>query len=126
MENKSLNVLFPKLRVFCDHVPDKIQNVIHAVSFVFFLKQIFNSQLVLASPETASDSDYAAILGVIGHEVRRKSFVTQKLRIMFALIRDQTFNNHMNFFMLSCSISTTGLATGIFCYCSLEQACALF
>ena len=31
--------------------------------------QIFNSKLVLASPETASDGDYAAILGVIGHEV---------------------------------------------------------
>ena len=39
MENKSLNVLFPKLRVFCDHVPDKIQNVIHAVSFVFLLNR---------------------------------------------------------------------------------------
>ncbi|CAL0313360.1 unnamed protein product [Lupinus luteus] len=31
---------------------------------------IFNSKLVLASPETATDADYAAILGVIGHEVR--------------------------------------------------------
>ncbi|RZB69495.1 Receptor-like protein 6, partial [Glycine soja] len=31
--------------------------------------QIFNSKLVLASPETATDADYAAILGVIiGHE----------------------------------------------------------
>ncbi|RZC49614.1 hypothetical protein C5167_018046 [Papaver somniferum] len=29
---------------------------------------IFNSGLVLASPETATDGDYAAILGVIGHE----------------------------------------------------------
>ncbi|PIA29507.1 hypothetical protein AQUCO_05900019v1 [Aquilegia coerulea] len=29
---------------------------------------IFNSKLVLASPETAPDADYAAILGVIGHE----------------------------------------------------------
>lgn len=31
--------------------------------------QLFNSKLVLASPETATDADYAAILGVIGHEV---------------------------------------------------------
>ena len=31
--------------------------------------QIFNSRLVLASPETATDADYAAIEGVIGHEV---------------------------------------------------------
>ncbi|KAE9607705.1 putative cytosol alanyl aminopeptidase [Lupinus albus] len=29
---------------------------------------IFDSKLVLASPETATDADYAAILGVIGHE----------------------------------------------------------
>ncbi|KZV31557.1 hypothetical protein F511_07408 [Dorcoceras hygrometricum] len=29
---------------------------------------IFNSKVVLASPETATDADYAAILGVIGHE----------------------------------------------------------
>lgn len=34
-----------------------------------FYFQIFNSKLVLASPETATDDDYAAILGVIGHEV---------------------------------------------------------
>ncbi|KAF5205752.1 Aminopeptidase n, partial [Thalictrum thalictroides] len=32
---------------------------------------IFNSKLVPASPETASDADYAAILGVIGHEYFR-------------------------------------------------------
>ncbi|CAI7800684.1 unnamed protein product [Closterium sp. NIES-53] len=31
---------------------------------------IFNSRLVLASPETATDGDYAAIEGVIAHEVR--------------------------------------------------------
>jgi hypothetical protein len=31
--------------------------------------QIFQSRLVLASPETATDGDYAAILGVVGHEV---------------------------------------------------------
>lgn len=35
----------------------------------FSTLQIFNSKLVLASPETATDADYAAILGVIGHEV---------------------------------------------------------
>lgn len=34
-----------------------------------FYFQIFNSKLVLASPETVTDDDYAAILGVIGHEV---------------------------------------------------------
>ena len=35
----------------------------------FVSKQIFQSRLVLASPETATDGDYAAILGVVGHEV---------------------------------------------------------
>jgi aminopeptidase N len=34
-------------------------------------EQIFQSRLVLASPETATDGDYAAILGVVGHEVHR-------------------------------------------------------
>ncbi|CAL5330165.1 unnamed protein product [Camellia sinensis] len=29
---------------------------------------IFNSKLVLASPETATNADYASIFGVIGHE----------------------------------------------------------
>ena len=40
----------------------------HETQYVLFC-QIFNSKLVLASPETATDADYAAILGVIGHEV---------------------------------------------------------
>lgn len=40
---------------------------IYIIFFSFY--QIFNSKLVLASPETATDADYAAILGVIGHEV---------------------------------------------------------
>ncbi len=31
---------------------------------------VFNSRLVLASPQTATDDDYAAIEGVIGHEAR--------------------------------------------------------
>ena len=34
-------------------------------------EQIFQSRLVLASPETATDGDYAAILGVVGHEVHK-------------------------------------------------------
>lgn len=37
----------------------------------FINKQIFQSRLVLASPETATDGDYAAILGVVGHEVHK-------------------------------------------------------
>ena len=30
--------------------------------------QVFNSRLVLASPETATDADYTAIEGVVAHE----------------------------------------------------------
>jgi hypothetical protein len=37
--------------------------------FIFYFLQLFNSKLVLASSETATDADHAAILGVIGHEV---------------------------------------------------------
>lgn len=44
-------------------------NLLETGSFFVLSQQIFNSKLVLASPETASDGDYAAILGVIGHEV---------------------------------------------------------
>lgn len=65
MENKSLNVT---LTCF-------IRNHL-LVNIIYFngnpwasTLQIFNSKLVLASPETATDADYAAILGVIGHEV---------------------------------------------------------
>lgn len=39
-----------------------------------FKLQIFNSKLVLALPEAATDGDYAAILGVIGHEVQISCF----------------------------------------------------
>ncbi|KAI8027581.1 Puromycin-sensitive aminopeptidase [Camellia lanceoleosa] len=39
---------------------------------------IFNSKLVLASPETATDADYASILGVIGHEVYHLSHKKQE------------------------------------------------
>jgi aminopeptidase N len=37
---------------------------------------IFNSRLVLASPETATDADYAAIEGVIGHESDMQGLVS--------------------------------------------------
>lgn len=43
---------------------------------LFFCRQIFNSKVVLASPETTTDGDYAAILGVIGHEVCRHRVIT--------------------------------------------------
>lgn len=63
MENKSLNVSY-----FTDLVVSYQQILEIFISLAMFF-QIFNSKLVLASPETATDLDYAAILGVIGHEV---------------------------------------------------------
>ncbi|KAM7494279.1 hypothetical protein LguiB_028888 [Lonicera macranthoides] len=41
-------------------------NIVAVPDFNMYV--LFNSKLVLASPETATDADYAAILGVIGHE----------------------------------------------------------
>ncbi|XP_023534337.1 puromycin-sensitive aminopeptidase-like [Cucurbita pepo subsp. pepo] len=65
---------------------------------------IFNSQLVLASPETASDSDYAAILGVIGHEyfhnwtgnrVTCRDWFQLSLKEGLTVFRDQEFSSDM-------------------------------
>lgn len=65
MENKSLNVIYS--------LSLSVTSFLCLLNFYVWLVsslQIFNSKLVLASPETATDADYAAILGVIGHEVR--------------------------------------------------------
>uniref|UniRef100_A0A0D9XAY8 Protein DETOXIFICATION n=1 Tax=Leersia perrieri TaxID=77586 RepID=A0A0D9XAY8_9ORYZ len=51
---------------------------------------IFQSRLVLASPETATDGDYAAILGVVGHEYFHNwtgNRMPAQWRILSALIR---------------------------------------
>ncbi|KAL7173713.1 hypothetical protein ACSBR2_033044 [Camellia fascicularis] len=40
------------------------------LSMTWISSIVFHSKLVLASPEIATDANYAAILGVIGHEVR--------------------------------------------------------
>ncbi|KAL5061796.1 hypothetical protein RYX36_023533 [Vicia faba] len=65
---------------------------------------IFNSKLVLASPETTSDADYAAILGVIGHEYFHNwtgNRVTCRDRFQLSLkegltvFRDQEFSSNM-------------------------------
>lgn len=53
--------LFPNIYLF----------IFLKICLIFLCQQLFNSKLVLASPETATDADYAAILGVIGHEVCR-------------------------------------------------------
>ncbi|CAN6586042.1 unnamed protein product [Malus baccata var. baccata] len=65
---------------------------------------IFNSRLVLASPETASDADYAAILGVIGHEyfhnwtgnrVTCRDWFQLSLKEGLTVFRDQEFSSDM-------------------------------
>ncbi|KAA0042746.1 puromycin-sensitive aminopeptidase [Cucumis melo var. makuwa] len=65
---------------------------------------IFNSKLVLASPLTASDSDYAAILGVIGHEyfhnwtgnrVTCRDWFQLSLKEGLTVFRDQEFSSDM-------------------------------
>lgn len=62
---------------------------------------IFNSKLVLASPETATDADYAAILGVIGHEyfhnwtgnrVTCRDWFQLSLKEGLTVFRDQEFS----------------------------------
>lgn len=77
--------------------------------------QIFNSKLVLASPETASDGDYAAILGVIGHEVgpvrQLEKYST------FSIVYFRHFIELKLIFFSSClifSIFTIGLEIGMF------------
>ncbi|XP_024366624.1 puromycin-sensitive aminopeptidase isoform X1 [Physcomitrium patens] len=65
---------------------------------------IFNSRLVLASPETATDSDYAAIEGVIGHEyfhnwtgnrVTCRDWFQLSLKEGLTVFRDQEFSSDM-------------------------------
>ena len=65
---------------------------------------LFNSKLVLASPETASDADYAAILGVIGHEyfhnwtgnrVTCRDWFQLSLKEGLTVFRDQEFSSDL-------------------------------
>lgn len=65
---------------------------------------IFNSKLVVASPETATDADYAAILGVIGHEyfhnwtgnrVTCRDWFQLSLKEGLTVFRDQEFSSDM-------------------------------
>ncbi|KAG5058586.1 hypothetical protein JHK86_013582 [Glycine max] len=51
-----------------DDVPKTVHAMYSLKAAMKWDEDIFNSKLVLASPETATDADYAAILGVIGHE----------------------------------------------------------
>ncbi|KAI3453728.1 hypothetical protein Pfo_010391 [Paulownia fortunei] len=66
---------------------------------------IFNSKLVLASPETATDADYAAILGVIGmrcyfhnwtgNRVTCRDWFQLSLKEGLTVFRDQEFSSDM-------------------------------
>jgi aminopeptidase N len=65
---------------------------------------IFNSRYVLASPDTATDADYVAIEGVIGHEyfhnwsgnrVTCRDWFQLSLKEGFTVLRDQQFTAAM-------------------------------
>mmetsp|Transcript_1848 Transcript_1848/g.4161 ORF Transcript_1848/g.4161 Transcript_1848/m.4161 type:complete len:1006 (+) Transcript_1848:70-3087(+) len=66
---------------------------------------VFNSRLVLASPETATDLDYNRIEGVIGHEyfhnwtgnrVTCRDWFQLSLKEGLTVFRDQEFSAYMN------------------------------
>jgi len=66
---------------------------------------IFNSRLVLASPDTATDLDYSRIEGVVGHEyfhnwtgnrVTCRDWFQLTLKEGLTVFRDQTFSGDMN------------------------------
>lgn len=66
---------------------------------------VFNSSLILASPETATDGDYAAIEGVIGHEyfhnytgdrVTCRDWFQLSLKEGLTVFRDQEFSSDLN------------------------------
>ena len=66
---------------------------------------VFNSRLVLATPETATDFDYTRIEGVIGHEyfhnwsgnrVTCRDWFQLSLKEGLTVFRDQEFTGHMN------------------------------
>jgi aminopeptidase N len=66
---------------------------------------IFNSRLVLADPTTATDDDYAAIEGVIGHEyfhnwtgnrVTCRDWFQLSLKEGLTVFRDQEFSSDLN------------------------------
>lgn len=65
---------------------------------------IFNSRYVLASPDTATDADYVAIEGVIGHEyfhnwsgnrITCRDWFQLSLKEGFTVLRDQQFTTAM-------------------------------
>ena len=65
---------------------------------------VFNTRYVLADPETATDADYDAIEGVIGHEyfhnwsgnrVTCRDWFQLSLKEGFTVLRDQLFSAHM-------------------------------
>jgi len=66
---------------------------------------IFNSRLVLATPETATDMDYSAIEGVVAHEyfhnwtgnrVTCRDWFQLSLKEGLTVFRDQEFSSDMN------------------------------
>lgn len=131
MENKSLNVCFLAgylfacfVRLSCSYCVRSysaqsccFRFVTSRLSCAKILRwQIFNSKLALASPETATDADFASIEGVIGHEV---SYSCRFFADCFIGRFSDTSLTHFAppcaalWFYRGCfSTSTTGLGTG--------------
>ncbi|KAL9167532.1 hypothetical protein ABFS82_05G104300 [Erythranthe guttata] len=81
---------------------------------------IFNSEVVLASPETATDADYATILGVIGHEyfhnwtgnrVTCRDWFQLSLKEGLTVFRDQEFSSDMGSRTVKRIADVTGVRT---------------
>lgn len=87
-----------------------IFNIVAVPSFVFGAMEntslnIFNSKYVLVSPETATDNDFNAVEGVVGHEyfhnysgnrVTVNSWFQLSLKEGLTVFRDQSFSADMN------------------------------
>lgn len=67
---------------------------------------------MLASPETATDGNYAAILGVIGHEVCKLCTSIVVELFVNAMISSYYSLYEINLHVCMCSIFTTGQETG--------------
>ena len=79
---------------------------------------IFNSRLVLATPQTATDADYSAIEGVVAHEyfhnwtgnrVTCRDWFQLSLKEGLTVYRDQEFSSDMNSRGAGAAVSTCPL-----------------
>ncbi|KAL1087966.1 hypothetical protein V6Z11_D08G219100 [Gossypium hirsutum] len=86
-------VAVPDFNIYYAAFISFITNMICFPLFYIFSNN-FNSKLVLASPETATDTNYAAILGVISHEVLTcRDWFQLSSKEGLTVFRDQEFSS---------------------------------